>query len=113
MIIVYNPFNVLLWFACVLFKTSMSVVVEDICNFLVVSLPVFGISVKVFKIYAGCKKKWIICCNILWFGTEHKEYYLILLILNSCYLIILKLRLNLIIETSISLKIHPPIIKYY
>ena len=35
----------------------MSVVVEDICNFLVVSLPVFGISVKVFKIYAGCKKK--------------------------------------------------------
>ena len=53
----YKPFNVLLWFACVLFNTSMSVVVKDICNFLVVSLPVFGISVKVFKIYAGMQKK--------------------------------------------------------
>ena len=28
---------------------------KGICNFLVVSLPDFGISVKVFKIYLGCK----------------------------------------------------------
>ena len=52
---VYKTFSVLLGFACILFKISMSIVTKDICNFFVVSLPVFGISVKVFKIYAGCK----------------------------------------------------------
>ena len=53
----YNPFNVLLLFARILFRISMSIFVKDICNFLVVSLPGFGISVKVFKIYSGLKKK--------------------------------------------------------
>ena len=56
LVMVYKPFfNVLLWFAHILFKISMSIFTMDICNFFVVSLPVFGISVKVFKIYAGCK----------------------------------------------------------
>ena len=53
----YNPYNMLLWFAYILFRISRSVFVKDICNFLVVSLPGFGISVKVFKIYSGLKKK--------------------------------------------------------
>ena len=53
----YKPFNVLLQFAHILFKISMSVFIKDNCNFLVVSLPVFGISVKVFKIYSGSKKQ--------------------------------------------------------
>ena len=57
LVIVYNTFNVLLWFAHILFRISMSIFVKDICNFLVVSLPVFSISVKVFKIYSGCKNK--------------------------------------------------------
>ena len=30
---VYKPFNVLLWFARILFKISMSVFIKDICNF--------------------------------------------------------------------------------
>ena len=47
----------LLWFAYILFRISRSVFVKDICNFLVVSLPGFGISVKVFKIHSGFKKK--------------------------------------------------------
>ena len=55
LVIVYKPFNVLLRFVHILFKISMSVFIKHICHFLVVSLPVFGISVKVFKIYAGCK----------------------------------------------------------
>lgn len=50
---VYKPFSILLWFAHILFKISMSIFTKDICNFFVVSLPVFGI--KVFKIYAGRK----------------------------------------------------------
>ena len=57
LVIVYKPFNVLLWFTCILSKICMSIFLKDICNFLVVSLPVFGISVKVFKIYSGCKNK--------------------------------------------------------
>ena len=52
----YKPFNVLLLFVHILFKISMSVFIKHICHFLVVSLPVFGISVKVFKIYPGLKK---------------------------------------------------------
>ena len=54
---VYNPFNVLLWFAQILFGIFMLILVKDICDVLVVSLPGFGISVKVFKIYSGLKKK--------------------------------------------------------
>ena len=54
---VYNPFNVLLWFARILFGIFMLILVKDICDVLVVSLPGFGISVKVFKIHSGFKKK--------------------------------------------------------
>ena len=63
----YKPFNVLLQFAHILFKISMSIFIKVNCNFLVVSLPVFGISVKVFKIYSGrkkTKKKWAEDINI-------------------------------------------------
>ena len=35
----------------------MLILVKDICDVLVVSLPGFGISVKVFKIHSGFKKK--------------------------------------------------------
>ena len=35
----------------------MSIFVKNICDILVVSLPDFGISIKVFKIHSGCKKK--------------------------------------------------------
>ena len=35
----------------------MSIFVKNICDILVVSLPDFGICIKVFKIHSGCKKK--------------------------------------------------------
>ena len=53
----YNPFNIILWFAHILLRILMSIFIKDICNFLVVSLPGFGISVKVCKIYSRCKTK--------------------------------------------------------
>ena len=56
----------------------MSIFIKDICNFLVVSLPGFGISVKVFKIHSGFKKKkreretaWLIVfTKVLWLCTH-------------------------------------------
>ena len=57
LVIEYNPFNILLWFAHNLLRILMSIFIKDICNFLVVSLPGFGISVKVCKIYSRCKTK--------------------------------------------------------
>ena len=57
LVIEYNPFNILLWFAHILLRILMSIFIKDICNFLVMSLPGFGISVKVCKIHSRCKTK--------------------------------------------------------
>ena len=57
LVIEYNPFNILLPFAHILLRILTSIFIKDICNFLIMSLPGFGISVKVFKIHSRCKTK--------------------------------------------------------
>ena len=75
LVMVYNPFNVLLLFARILFRIFMLIFVKDICDILVVYLPGFGISVKVFKIHSWFKKRkeraWIIVfTKVLWLCTH-------------------------------------------